>query len=629
MENSADLLIEKYADLPGSKPVEKTVQKRLREGKPGPATKESRVGAYLDRIEKVLSSGTRVNDERGWELLKNKIVKEFTIDTNDQDTLAKIAHGLYESEKKLAIEQGRGADVERLERQSEVNIVDRYKELILEKRDIQERTLSSWLSYLRENDAAYPIWFRYFVVRNLQKMGTLDKGRVEYTKRTDHTIAPFPELNSEALGFAYRMLTVGIGKDEFAQDSDKQNKLTELIAKKDFAKLYSFAQIETAGRLNRDSIEGRWVKYEQGSDYHILENALRGKGTGWCTAEGSAYAHLQGGDFYVYYTKGDSGAFAEPRVAIRMENGQVSEVRGVNPRQELEPVLVDIATEQYHGLPGGEKFDKMASDMKRMTDLVKKQEAGEVFTKDDLVFLYEVDGKIEGFGYEDDPRIKEIRSQRNIEEDMLIVFNCTKEQIAGKASEINQHTKAYVGKLTSGIFDTLRKHRIEHIYTSFPEGKIRIQSLEIGGKTSSQLQAELKGKGFRVSEYARDMLESQDFKTLKSPQGIDLVRLTVKDLGFDRVATTDQIYERAQKLGLELCPAEVGLRLRLSYIDQPLGEWIVIGMEQIPHRLGGPSVFWLERHGDGLWLDGRFAGTVTKGWLHEAVFVFSLRKLKS
>lgn len=628
MENSADLLVEKYADLPGSKPVEKAVQKRLGEGKPGPTTKEGRVGAYLDRIEKILSSGTKVNDERGWELLKNKIVKEFTINTNDQDTLAKIAHGLYESEKKLAIEQGRGADVERLEREGEVNIVDKYKELVQEKRDIQERTLSSWLSYLRENDAAYPIWFRYFVVRNLQKMGTLDKGRGEYTKRTDHTIAPFPELNSEALGFVYRVLTEGIGKDEFTQDLDKREKLVELINKKDFAKLYSFAQIETAGRLNRDSIEGQWVKYEQGSDYHILENALRGKGTGWCTAEGSAYAHLQGGDFYVYYTKGDDGAFTEPRVAIRMKNNQVAEVRGVNHRQELEPALVDITTEQYHGLPGGEKFDKMASDMRRMTDLTRKQEASEPLTKEDLIFLYEIDGEIEGFGYEDDPRIKQLRNTRSPIEDMPIVFNCTKEQIATNSSQIKKDTKAYVGSLSPGIFDTLQKYRIEHIYTSFPEGKIRIQSIEIGGKTSSRLQAELKGKGFRVSDYAQDLLESRDFKTLKNSQDIDLVRLTVKDLGFDRYATTDQIYKRAQELGLELCPAEVGPHLRLSYTDQPLGEWIVIGMKQIADRSGYPSVFRLRRDGDDLWLDVHFALPDDR-WYPRDGFVFCLRKLKS
>ncbi|MBI5798561.1 MAG: hypothetical protein HZB10_01350 [Candidatus Yonathbacteria bacterium] len=210
-------------------------------------------------------------------------------------------------------------------------------EATLEKRDIQERTLGAWLDYLEQNDAEYPTWFRYFVVRNLQRMGTLDKEKGEYTKRTSHTIAPFPELNSEALGFTYRMFTTGIGHQELTDEPEKREDLAKLIAKKDFIKLYTFAQIETAGQLNRESIQGEWVKYEQGSDHHIIEQDLRGKGTGWCTAEGSAYSHLQGGDFYVYFTRGTSGTYSEPRVAIRMEGDHVAEVRGVTTIRSLNP----------------------------------------------------------------------------------------------------------------------------------------------------------------------------------------------------------------------------------------------------------------------------------------------------
>lgn len=444
-------LTEKYPDLAGSKPVERAVQKELREGEKGPQTKEGRIQAYLDRIEKILASGTHVSDEKGWELLKNKIMSEFTIDANDPDTMVKIAHGLYESEKKLATEQGRGADIERLAREieREGGVLERYKGLVKEKREIQESTLSSWLDYLKQDDAQYPIWFRYYVVRNLQKMGTMDKERGEYTKRTDYTVAPFPELNSEALGFVYRMLTEGMGTDEFTgeEDREKRKQLENLISKKDFAKLYTFAQIETAGELNRETIEGQWVKYDQGSDHHILENALRGKGTGWCTAEGSAYGHLQGGDFYVYYTKGPDGSFTEPRIAIRTENGQVAEVRGVNHRQELEPSFVDIATEQYHALPGGDKFDKKSQDMEKMTELVGKQEKGETFTKDELIFLYEINSKIEGFGYDKDPRIQNLISQRNKEEDARL--------FSAKLIDIEN-------KIKNGV--TLNKEDLKHLY---------------------------------------------------------------------------------------------------------------------------------------------------------------------
>lgn len=611
MENS-NFLDKKYADLAGSKPVERATVKARHdpERKFAPHSREERIQAYLDRIDKI------VEDERGWELLKNKIVKEFVIDTEDEDTLAKIANGLYESEKRIAVEQGRGTDVERATQGDDV--IEKYKEAVKEKRDIQERTLGAWLEYLEENDAHYPTWFRYFVVRNLEKMGTLDKEKGEYTKRTDYTIAPFPELNSEALGFTYRMLITGIGHQELTNNPEKRDELAKLIAKKDFIKLYTFAQIETAGQLNRESIQGEWVKYDQGSDHHIIEQDLRGKGTGWCTAEGSAYSHLQGGDFYVYFTRGTSGTYSEPRVAIRMEGDHVAEVRGVNHRQELEPALLDIATEKYHALPGGEKFDKKSEDMKLVTALVKKDEKGEQFTKDDLVFLYEIDDKIEGFGYEKDPRIAELRGKRNPKEDAPVVFDCTPSQIATNQNEITDQTKVYIGLLFANIF----KKNIEHLYTSFPEGKIKTFETTIGGKTKEELEKELKQKNITVGTYAQQLLDSPDFTTSKNVEDIDLVRLTVEGLGFSNGATTDEIYKKAEEFGLELCPPEVGPQLRLSYSGD---EYLRIAMKQITDRDGSPSVFSLSRGGAELFLDADGAKPSFR-WSAGFMFVFRARK---
>jgi hypothetical protein len=286
-------------------------------------------------------------------------------------------------------------------------------------------------------------------------MGSLNKEKGEYGKRTDYTIAPFPEINSEALGFVYRMLTTGIGHQEYMYDQkrhapeerieieQKRKQLEQLINKKDFAKLYVFAQLETSGELNRESIQGEWIKYNKGGDHHVLESSLRGKGTGWCTAEGSAYAHLQGGDFYVYYTKAKNGTYSEPRVAIRMEGDHVAEVRGVGKRQELEPVLVEIAQAKYHSLPGGSKFDKKSQDMRKMTELVKIYESGRQLTSEDIRFLYEIDSQIESFGYDRDPRIEELRKKRDRQEDIRTLCNCTPEHIAKDFLDISQTTQVF------------------------------------------------------------------------------------------------------------------------------------------------------------------------------------------
>ena len=158
------------------------------------------------------------------------------------------------------------------------------------------------------------------------------------------------------------------------------------------------------------------------------------------------------------------------------------------------------------------------------------------------------------------------------------------------------------------------------------EEKVRQETITIGGKTSQELLSELTQNGINVGSYARSMMENPDFTTLPGPQQIDLVRLQVRDLGIKKnLPTTDDIYKRAQELGLNLCPAEVGPQYRLQYNNQPNGEWFVIGMKPITDSGGYPRVFALGRRADGLWLLGTWA-TPGRMWGPGREFVFSLRK---
>jgi len=215
--------------------------------------------------------------------------------------------------------------------------------------------------------------------------------------------------------------------------------------------------------------------------------------------------------------------------------------------------------------------------------------------------LYEINGTIEGFGYQKDPRIAELRQGRNTEEDMLVIFECTRDEIAHVPSQINENTKAYIGQLEPGIFQKLPEN-LEHVYTSFPEKKIRRENVEIGGKSAEQLISEMEAAGINISDYAKSMLKNREFVPGKNPEEATLIRLTVADLGFKSSATTDQIYERAQILGLELCPADTGPNYRLKYRNHPLNERIYIGMKQITGSDGYPNIFELGRRVDGLLL---------------------------
>ena len=124
-----------------------------------------------------------------------------------------------------------------------------------------------------------------------------------------------------------------------------------------------------------------------------------------------------------------------------------------------------------------------------------------------------------------------------------------------------------------------------------------------------------------------DMLKAKDFTVVKETEDAILIRLKVGDLGFpkNKYPTTDEIYQRIEELGLELCPPEVGPHYRLANLEQPMGDWVRIGMKQIVVRDGLPSVFGVERSGDGLWLGGGWAEPGSD-WDPGNEFLFRLRK---
>ena len=96
---------------------------------------------------------------------------------------------------------------------------------------------------------------------------------------------------------------------------------------------------------------GIWKKYNQGENYQELWKSLQGKNTGWCTAgEETCKSQIEGGDFYVYYTKDEEGNYTNPRIAIRIEGTEeIGEVRGIGKNQNLEENMTSIAEEKLLG----------------------------------------------------------------------------------------------------------------------------------------------------------------------------------------------------------------------------------------------------------------------------------------
>jgi hypothetical protein len=120
-----------------------------------------------------------------------------------------------------------------------------------------------------------------------------------------------------------------------------------------------------------------------------------------------------------------------------------------------------------------------------------------------------------------------------------------------------------------------------------------------------------------VGDEADEILGRPAFPFVKTPRELDLVVLSVFELGFgDRVSRSDvelaatvqaslaDIHARAGALGFELCPAEVGPALRLSYLDQPHGEFLHIAMQPVARYSGELVDFIVGNGGAGLLIVG-------------------------
>ncbi|PSO42946.1 hypothetical protein BRC19_02735 [Candidatus Saccharibacteria bacterium QS_5_54_17] len=392
------LLPETYQDLQKSGEVEWAVQ---RESEKVPNDPHQRVATYLGSLV------GRHGLLGGSEERRQSQVAHHVMDPED------IPESYFERQREIARQQGHG-DIEinnEMRRQhTEALIAD------------QTASLNAWAEYLNDPDADYPAWFRYYTMRNVLKLADYDKEKGRFRKRSNKTTAPYPELNREALAYVYERLNRRLKGEE---QNDEQ--LQELVQQANFNKLYSHALAECvpSDQEQLQSTAGEWTTYQQLDPEENTERArqlaqsLQGYGTGWCTAgESTAERHLRQGDFHVYYSYDEDGQATVPRVAVRMENGQVAEVRGIAPDQNLEPAITDIAMERLQELPGGEEYLQAAEGMNRVTDIEARARQGQELTARDIYFLREYGGQIQNFGYGRDPRIDELLQDRDPEADM-------------------------------------------------------------------------------------------------------------------------------------------------------------------------------------------------------------------
>lgn len=122
------------------------------------------------------------------------------------------------------------------------------------------------------------------------------------------------------------------------------------------------------------------------------------------------------------------------------------------------------------------------------------------------------------------------------------------------------------------------------------------------------------------------IIQQDSFATSSSLQSIQLTVITLRSLGLPDGTCYEDIFKAAQHAGLRLCPAEVGLQLRLQYMDQPYGETLVIGMQPLHDCYQLPSVFTVHHWDWGIGLGACCCGesNVEDEWHADSDWVFMI-----
>lgn len=435
-----DMISKIYADLHNSQRVLNSSNKLDK--------KRERIIKYFNRLEEVHNKVSENKSASAEKILKNFYYDLYIIKSEN------IPESYFNNQIELARERGYG----------NIILSDKDKErMIKQVIEDQKETLDKWIEYFLydEESKSYEMWEKYWVFQGLQTLGKYDKETYKFSKRDKTTVYPFPPVEREYIFTTLKLM------EDFLKDRKTEEDIKNALEAGNFKLLYEYVikQSMFRGEKQSNSTSGKWIKYEQGSDYNILRNSLQGYYTGWCTAAGENFAkdQLAHGDFYVYYTLDNNGEAKVPRIAIRMDGStNINEIRGIADNQNMEPEMMPILEEKLEEFPDREKYYKKERDMKLLTLIDKKVNKNIELSLDELKFLYEIDNEIDGFGYKKDPRIQEIINKRNQKKDCALIYNISEDEVALSQNEWESNPKRF--KVLLGDLEINKSNNINDFF---------------------------------------------------------------------------------------------------------------------------------------------------------------------
>ncbi len=325
---------------------------KKREGDNVPNTPPERIENYLDRFSEITDREDSEKRERGISAIERLVEKKYIINAENitdeyikNVLLGNEAELLGYEREDVKDEQIRKTVLDSLENKihSPLNTYRVPTELreSLESMIItdQKSRMKQWLDYLTGEESRHaPVALRYWAFAEMLKQGDYDPVRGEYNKRTNATVAIFPELDQQALAFVFDEVErrrTGKASALSTGDDARQAELRGLLQNENFGKLYAFMQEHVRSlKLPTERLvitEGEWKLFPKDSLPSDLTASLQGYQTKWCIAgEGHATSYLETSDVWIYFSKDADDQNAIPRACIidNKEHG-ITEVRGI------------------------------------------------------------------------------------------------------------------------------------------------------------------------------------------------------------------------------------------------------------------------------------------------------------
>ena len=145
--------------------------------------------------------------------------------------------------------------------------------------------------------------------------------------------------------------------------------------------------------------------------------------------------------------------------------------------------------------------------------------------------------------------------------------------------------------------------------------------VSVGGVEKQELRQRLREHRVQLNQAADSLFKDERFITLSQPTTMEVVCLSVADLGFADGARYEQLTARAHESRLSECPLELGPHLRLQFLDQAEGASpavasrhcappgaITIASAPLDGTDETPKGFYLRRIAGVLWLRGFWSG---------------------